>query len=470
MSGPNKRKYTTRDTTSPDTHTTVRVVVKEKRLNAILEVEAASVEIVGAGVEGTTNAAGVFAPKNLVRAGKYKIKVDKSHYGPPQTGSTPVAEGTIEKDIELLPNSKLGNASTNEIEVMIMFEHPRIRVTVFEDKGILGGLTPLKDADIEITGLIKGKSDNNGEFVSHYAKFQTWNVHVAKTGMFPQNQDGSAFFRQVELRPLSFAPGRSTLDRDLYLDVVLASQAPADIPPNPGDPITIWASGDGTPHRVLEDPRLAADKAEGQAGWEMGINFANFLALSNALGRARASHLGEKDIGKHNVKKLAIVAHGAPGVVDVDQKEAGSDFGAPTPSGSSSLTAARIGHYNTEIDQIAEALCQNAVVIVASCQAGESRDGEALLKALSKRWKTATIVGLRTIATTVGLQRKKGTNAMYAGVRDTRFANGRKSPERDAEIDAQTNDLSKLPWLAEDSPHATVARDGNIIRRGDPPS
>jgi hypothetical protein len=464
------RKFTTRDAASPSTHTTARITVVERRAGgATFEVEGAEVELVGAGTtgKGTTNKSGVFTT-GMVRAGAYDLQVRVPKMGPPQPPGKVVVPGTVTEKVTLLANTALPSGqTTNELTVVVQQENPRIHITVLE-QDLLGTSTkPLQGASIEIIGLTTGTSDKSGFFTSPHAAFGKHAVHVKKAGFFPQNQDGDAFFREVELREMG-AMG-SGLSRDLEITVVLGVHKPAGIPPLVADPVSVWASGGHTPHTVLEDPRLPADEPKGQAGWDMGINYGNFLELARRLSETKPAHLGGADILDHQVSRLAIVAHGAPGVVDVDQKESGN-LGVPQPKGSQSLTAARIGSYTTELDRIAKALRQNSVVILASCQAADGKEGEELLKALSRRWPTTTVVGLRTLATVVDGQLEKGESAMYAGVRDTRYANGNKAPgeQRDYEQTAFVQDLNKLPWLSESSPHATVARDGNIIRRGNP--
>lgn len=466
----NHNKFTTRGSPSPAIQTTAKITVADA---SGIRLAGAEVEIKGAGKagKGKTDGSGVFKTK-VLRAGTYNIEVKAQHFGPPQPAGKIVTEGPVVRKVKLLPNTKLPPQGTNEIGIVVQQENPRIHITVIEDKGILGS-SPLAGASIEIIGKDSDTSNANGLYISPYLPFGKYWVLVKKAGLFPQNQEGDAFYRWVELRERGTDPasGPWPPSRDLKLDVTLGIVKAAGIPPLVSGPVAVWASGDGTPHTVAEDPRLNKDSAKGQAGWDMGFQFASFSDLSWKLQGAKPAHLGGGMIQLHQVSRLAFVAHGAPGVVDVDQSESG-DYGVPIPLASRSLTVNRIGVYNSQLDRIGEALRQNSVVYVASCQAADSKEGEELLKMLSKRWPTTTVVGIRTLATVVSGMHKPLTSpsAIFAGVRDTRHANGIKKPGeiRDYETTEFRNDLNKLPWLSESSPHTTVARDGNIIRRGNP--
>ncbi len=475
MSQPKRpRTFTTRQKISPSTHTTIEVHVVRRFANGASPspIDGAEVELVGLGPKGRgkTNARGVFRMK-LVPAGVVEIRAHKAGFGPPTTNNRPVVDQESRTKHSLLPNTKLpAGVKTNVVIVELMLANPRIHITVFE-QGMLAGSKPLAGADVDVIGLNKGQTDANGRFSTRHAEFGVWTVKVGKSGFFPQNQAGQVFFRDVTLTTTGFAPNSST-DRDIHLEVTLGTSPPTNLPINVSPSISIWASGGATPHLVLEDPRIPKDTVKGQAGWDMGINFGRFGSLTNALSRAKAPHLGEGDILEHSVRRLAIVSHGAPGVVDVDQSAGQAEFGAPTLFGSKCLTPARLGAYRRELNQIASALRFDSIVILAACQAGEGTRGEELLRALSRLWPTTTVVGIRTIATTVPDMSPPGVpgGEMFAGVRDTNHANGSAIKNPEYKQAAFILDLKKMPWMSEHSPHATLARDGNIIRRGAPPS
>lgn len=467
MSGTKRRQnVTVRGAPSLDTHTTAVIHVVDKRdSGATFDVHEAEVTIKGAAgkTAGKTNRAGKFTT-GMFRAGTYDVHVTAKGMGPVPPKGKPVNTGPVTKQVTFIATGKLPTGvTTNEVTIELARESPRIHVTVLELSG--GSTTRLPGADVEVIGVNKGLSDAKGELHTRPVVPGKYNVLVTMAGMFPQNQAGNEFYREVEITDggVDFSTG----SMDLFLEVIFAKTKPTNIPPNTPNPVAIWASGTSSPHSCDSDPRLSSDTAEGQGGWDMGISFSSFAALAQRLHGRREAHLGGGPILDHEVSRLAFVAHGAPGVVDVDQRTTGQQ-GAPIPADAVSLTVARMGHYSAELEAIALALRQNSVVILASCQAGDGNEGEALLKALSRRWPTTFVVGLRSLAAVPNGNRKPGSLLMYAGVRDTKYTNGTRAPgtTRDYEDRTMINDLAALPWMSESSRHATVARDGNIIRRG----
>ncbi|MEM6991386.1 MAG: carboxypeptidase-like regulatory domain-containing protein, partial [Myxococcota bacterium] len=382
-------------------------------------------------------------------------------YGPVPPAGKPVTLGPFKKKIQFVSLASNGHKD-QQVLIELRGESPRIRITVLERKSS-GKEVPFPDARCEVIGVNLGKSDSAGKFVTRPVVDGAYNVHVSAPGYFPQNQPGDAFYRGVEVTPggINFATGK----RDVELTVVLGASAPSNLPINVPDPIRIWASGTSTPHAVRPDPFLSSDTAQGQGGWDVGIQFSSFADLAAELHGTRPDGTPILD---HQVSRLAFVAHGAPDIVDVDQKHTSQTLGATPPPATTSLTLARFGVYSTEIKSIGRALRYDSVVYVASCRAGQG-PGEELLKALSKAWPTTTVVGLRTLAAVPVGNIGSGTILMYAGVRDTRYEIGattKGGAKRDYEDPAIAGDLKKLPWMSETSPHATLARDGNIIRRG----
>jgi hypothetical protein len=182
--------------------------------------------------------------------------------------------------------------------------------------------------------------------------------------------------------------------------------------------------------------------------------------------------LGGGPIGQHQIKRLAFVAHGAPGISDVDQKAVSGGFGVAQPAPNTSLTLARLNSYDFAIAHIKKAMHEDGILYFASCTMAEDPAGEALLCALSRVWPTIRVVGSRSILsiTTSNLHDKPGTGQMFAGLRDTPFRLGGVGATQMCNDLSQWNNLAGLPWFSENSPHATVALDGNIIRRGNPPT
>src|ERR1700679_544302 len=92
--------------------------------------------------------------------------------------------------------------------------------------------------------------------------------------------------------------------------------------------LAIWASGSNAPLSVCEDARLRGgtewqDATYGQAGWDWGINFADFADLVQKLqGSTPSLTCGNSWFDCDPIKpgelvRLAINCHGGPGIVDI---------------------------------------------------------------------------------------------------------------------------------------------------------
>ena len=191
------------------------------------------------------------------------------------------------------------------------------------------------------------------------------------------------------------------------------------------------------------------------------------------VGRAGETRLGSGNIQPHQLSRLAICAHGFPDVIDVDQTTTGS-FGSQ-PDENTSLTPDRIGHYRRALEAIGSALAKDATVILACCLVANT---ETLLTHMSLSWPTVTIVGLRTVGLTHPKQRvdsRGGNPDVFPGIRDSPFETLSKNLPPAAVLERETavfnawSDLGRLPWLSESSPHATLVRNGSIIKRGNTP-
>lgn len=103
-------------------------------------------------------------------------------------------------------------------------------------------------------------------------------------------------------------------------------------------PISLWsANGINAPlNHSDNDARLPepgqGDKPIGQDGWEAALEFSNFADLANKL-TSSADELPEFVCGNwifdcgpvdpYQIRRLAILAHGGPGLLDVNAEEAG---------------------------------------------------------------------------------------------------------------------------------------------------
>jgi hypothetical protein len=371
----------------------------------------------------------------------------------------------------------------NRVDVVLAWRHPIVRVRVFDTSS---GRTPMSGAHVEIIGVTLLDSapevaesepialDDNGE-----ARVA---VLVRRTGFVSSQLGSPDYYREVTLRDSGRL--KNEVDgADINLSVELSRTPPSFIPGTATQTVSLWVSGGATPHSVARDPRFPPTPFTGQAGWDEGIptytigegSFHHLALLLSGqfVHEPHVTGIGGTPIRPHQLRRLALVAHGDPGVVDVDQREAMRGFGAARPAPERSLTVARLPIYRADLLLIRQALAQNAVVILGSCTAAGGDSGEALLCELSRLWPTVSVVGIRGLAAvpTNGNQRHP-SGAQWAGLRDTGV--GMSPGSAGAATNAcnsatEWQDLTVLPWISETSRCATVARDGNIIRRGDPP-
>lgn len=257
-------------------------------------------------------------------------------------------------------------------------------------------------------------------------------------------------------------------------------------------PISVWASHTRA-HLNFADPdaRLpnpgGGDQTFGQDGWNVGFNFSSFRSLASKLSRGqfelpsficgnRISGCGP--IGKFQVHRLAIEAHGAPGIVDIDgvfDSARAADTALQTDPRFLSALTLRSRKYDVEITQIGERLHENSVVFFMGCRIASGPFGEEFLKEMSLRWFGTRIVAIKSIGVSdEGRQARPFSqgSSSFPGMRDTRFPNHKQpgGPERDFERLEVWNDLARLPWASDRSPHASVAFKGVMITDGQEPA
>jgi hypothetical protein len=474
MSDPPTTKTIRPAAQSPRVYATTRLTVVRVMGSSREPVEGATVTIPGVRPEGqadTTNSRGQWTSR-LFRAGSYDVTVSAPGSGPLVPGGGAVVEANWIRRIRFEPSASFpAGVTPNDIQVEVAWRNPIIRVRAFDP---FLSPRPLAGARVEIIGVDIGTTDVNGEYSSPPVPYGTRGVRVGLSGYFPQAMHGPEFFRQVEIRETASA-GALPWGRDMLLRVELSQSQPLNLPGTNANPIAVWASGGATPHSVASDPRLpnpgGGDTSEGQDGWDVGIvPYSNFRQLARALGDgafALPSRLGGGTIQPNQVRRLAIVAHGGDGVFDVDQRTVGN-YGI-RPDATISLTLPRLSAYEQELELIAGALAENSVVYLTGCQLVQGQAGEDLLRALSARWPTSWVVGSTTFcATTIeNWQDKPGTGAQYPGIRQSDSKNNPGAATAACSDPALWRDLNRLPWFSEHSRHSTVARDGNIIRRGD---
>ncbi|HJQ68513.1 MAG TPA: DUF4347 domain-containing protein [Blastocatellia bacterium] len=244
----------------------------------------------------------------------------------------------------------------------------------------------------------------------------------------------------------------------------------------PARKITVWSENIDAPGRPCKDARLDDSPAspypggtsKGQSGWDMGIIFATLpnLAIQLAV-NPTPSHVCDNlfldcpPIARGQLSRLAIVAHGTPGSLEVNRRGR-----APL-----SVQEIRGGLIDATLSGIEELLSSDAVVLLMGCNAGKGPLGAELLIELSKRWPGRKVAAFTKVMTHGFRRGRAGQQCSEAGYRDTDF-------ETECPLDARTTEcefarygndwdnLNKLPWGSELSPHSKIAKDGVIIKSG----
>lgn len=249
------------------------------------------------------------------------------------------------------------------------------------------------------------------------------------------------------------------------------------------NPINVWAAGIGTPLRFADgDARLpeqgGGDRVFGQDNWLLGVDFANFADLANKLGGGQLelpsfacknwiSSCGP--IEENQIQRLAILAHGGPGGVDIDNT-VGRDMDTSVATDTRMLNASTISKYAAQFDQLMHVLAYRAKVFFMCCLTGAGTEGDEFLKAVSLRWesKEILVVGYKSVLY-CGMQNKKGSAgaSCYPGARETHYSNNKQGGgPRYYETSEGWNNLSVLPWATESTPHATIAFRGILLKQG----
>jgi Domain of unknown function (DUF4347) len=249
--------------------------------------------------------------------------------------------------------------------------------------------------------------------------------------------------------------------------------------------ITVWAENKDAPGIPCEDARLRENgslskrsypdgTASGHAGWDWGISFNHLGNLVTKLtilptpSRLCGNILFDcPEVQPGQVFRLAICAHGAPGEFEIDGR------------GKKLLTAVRIRTIKplrNLLKEIGNVLSDDAVVLLMGCNAGAGTKGSDLLIELSKIWPNRKVVGFTRIMTFGWGRKRLGDPCSEPGYRDTNETEecpGRYAEQREkCELQRYTNDwndLIKLPWGSEFSPHAKVAQNGKILNKGGEP-
>lgn len=191
---------------------------------------------------------------------------------------------------------------------------------------------------------------------------------------------------------------------------------------------------------------------QGQAGWDRAVKFSSPTDLNVKLDKM--------NIPRGGIGRLAIMAHGKTGgKVDIF----GRDFeeqGNLNPDTVEEIrySLQRIGRYTQDT---------GSLILFFGCVAGKGERGTQLLVKLSQLWPGRSVVGFTTLGDRHPgeMGRKGGSDCELQGMRDTdAFGDDFGSNMSQSELDNLWNDLAKMPWASETSPHAKVALNGWVYR------
>ena len=224
---------------------------------------------------------------------------------------------------------------------------------------------------------------------------------------------------------------------------------------------------------------LPRDEPKGQFGWNIGLEFGTFDHLSKLL-------TSEYDLPKRfcgnlffrcgpikpgQVKTLAIQAHGAPGVVDMDGVSASAADVTPLlQQNPNFLNVVTIqGKFAPQIAAIRNVLRPDGGVFFMGCNVASGTAGTEFLLAMSRALPGRKIGAITSVGYSDMARQKCASSSGfsdYPGMRDTQYTSHKVSgsPQRDYEKLSVWNDLQRLPWADWNSIHAKVASNGVLVR------
>ena len=230
--------------------------------------------------------------------------------------------------------------------------------------------------------------------------------------------------------------------------------------------VSVWATCIGA---VCEDARLrkkgddgvvmGGDQTYGQAGWDIGVKFGT--GQFNNLPDIISARCNDKLI-----KKISLNAHGGYGTFAPNGTNEKGEAIKPAMSGDE-LDSLR-PNFGPMLDFLDHVMTNDGTIFLQGCLAGTGDRGTALLKRLSLELQPRKIVGFATIGFSSAQEQKRNDDACREpGVRDTDHT-GSGPDEYDRYFkDGKWNDLNRLPWQSENSPHAKVVQNGVILRGAD---
>lgn len=254
--------------------------------------------------------------------------------------------------------------------------------------------------------------------------------------------------------------------------------------------VAVWASGPGTPTSVCEDARLGGQPARtrstssGQAGWDLGVNFASLTDLATklstlqlpewVLGPFPALNAGRyyaREPSRHimhgEIRALAINAHGEHNHLQTSGR---SQVG---------LRPSTLMENLGDLITIGRFLAPDATIYLMGCVVVPPDEQQArLLFSLSRWWPGRRVVGYQTVGYQAGGDMTRPAHwgscaepGMRDGDQTTLTLTQR---ERDEVYGSRWNRVTVdyrvgLPWATAWSPHAVVVRSRRITHVGGVP-
>lgn len=238
----------------------------------------------------------------------------------------------------------------------------------------------------------------------------------------------------------------------------------------------LWASANAAPLLVCQsggsvsedDKQRLSDKAPDYASridfdWTYGVRFKLVTELVDYM-HARSVEMGQK------CSRLAIMAHGDPGLVDIESASAGN-FARSLDQQSEdfkklkekALTPDTIGKFTSALARLNDELAPGAYVLFMSCNMAGKREGAMLLMELSKVIKNASVVGFTRIGTSFQIQSVKHCD--YPGMKVGNYVAPAGSEKDEFE---RKQALLTAPFANEANPFAKVANSGKLVKDPEP--
>jgi len=230
-----------------------------------------------------------------------------------------------------------------------------------------------------------------------------------------------------------------------------------------GDSFTIWAASPNAPLIICKfgskvQPEDEAKRNRIDADWDQGIRYTSFAGLVSTI------------VGiPGKCRRLAIMAHGAWGLVDIEGKGSGvldADPGkAEKDLLASALTVANFPKFESEMKRLNTQMEPDgkSELIFMSCQMGGKGPGAQLLKKISETVTNAKIVGFTRIGTSMQVQ--SVARCDYPGMKVGDYVVPAGS---DTELMKRKEALATAPWASSGHAFAKVAFRGKLVKDPEP--